>query len=181
METTSHAQQKGRHQFSSMTNHRHSNNTSIDRLDPARKIQLWTSRSATDWGDDVASSNVWYIYLISSLNFLFLRMFLLSVSFVVPLCNVTSLISQRFQPSHSLWWFRTNEPDRGLEFANKLFQRYFKKKQIHFLTVRNQETESSITEQLIRTLWTRIWRYFTFKDTERHVDLSQHVISEIWN
>jgi len=29
----------------------------------------------------------------SSLNFLFFRMFLLSVSFVVPLCSVTSLIN----------------------------------------------------------------------------------------
>jgi len=60
--------------------------------------------------------------------------------------------------------------DRGLEFANKLFQRYLKKKQIHFLTAHNQETEFSITERQIRTLRSRIWRYFTFKDTERHVD-----------
>jgi len=35
-------------------------------------------------------------------------MFLLSVSFVVPLCSVTSL--KLFQPSHSLWWCCTNEP-----------------------------------------------------------------------
>jgi len=61
--------------------------------------------------------------------------------------------------------------DHGLEYAYKLFQRYLKKKQIHFLTVQNQETGSSITERLIRTLWSRIWRYFTFKDTERHVDV----------
>ena len=61
--------------------------------------------------------------------------------------------------------------DRGLEFANKLFQRYLKKKQMHFLTAQNQETESSNTERLIRTLWSQIWRYFTFKDTERHVDV----------
>ena len=59
--------------------------------------------------------------------------------------------------------------DRGLEFANKLFQRYLKKKQIHFLTVQNQETESSITERLIRTLGPEFGD--TFKDTERHVDV----------
>ena len=61
--------------------------------------------------------------------------------------------------------------DRGLEFANKLFQRYLKKKQIHLLTAQNQETESSTTERMIRTLWSRIWRNFTFKDTERYVDV----------
>jgi len=36
-------------------------------------------------------------------------MFLLSVSFVVPLYSVTSLINSLFQPWHSLWWCRTNE------------------------------------------------------------------------
>jgi len=61
VETTSHAQRKRRHQFSSVTNHRHSNNTSIDCLDPARKIQLWTSRSASDWGDDVASLDQMFV------------------------------------------------------------------------------------------------------------------------
>jgi len=61
VETTSHAQRKRRHQFSSVTNHCHSNITLLDRLDPARKIQLWTSRSATDWGDDVASLDQMFI------------------------------------------------------------------------------------------------------------------------
>jgi len=76
--------------------------------------------------------------------------------------------------------------DRGLEFANKLFQRCLKKKQIHFSTGQNQETESSIAERLIRTLLSRIWRYFTFKDTESHIDVfpdfhdptMQHFIAE---
>jgi len=34
--------------------------------------------------------------------------------------------------------------DHGLEFANKLFQRCPKKKQIQFLMAQKQETESSI-------------------------------------
>ena len=42
---------------------------------------------------------------------------------------------------------------------------------IHFLTAKKHETKSSITERMIRTLWSRIWRYFTFKDTERYVDV----------
>jgi len=29
----------------------------------------------------------------------------------------------------------------------------------------------SITERMIRTILSRIWRYFTFNDTERHVDV----------
>jgi len=31
-------------------------------------------------------------------------MFMLSASFVVPLCSVTSLITNLSQPLHSLWW-----------------------------------------------------------------------------
>ena len=61
--------------------------------------------------------------------------------------------------------------DRGLEFTNKLFQRWLKKKQIHFLTPQNQETKAAIAERMIRTLLSRVWRYFTFKDTKRCVDV----------
>jgi len=42
---------------------------------------------------------------------------------------------------------------RGLEFTNKLFQRWLKKKQIHFLTPQNQETKAVIAERIIRTLF----------------------------
>jgi len=52
--------------------------------------------------------------------------------------------------------------DRDLEFTNKLFQRWLKKKQIHFLTPQNQETKAAIAERMIRTLLSRVWRYFTF-------------------
>jgi len=60
---------------------------------------------------------------------------------------------------------------RGLEFTNKLFQRWLKKKQIHFLTPQNQETKAAIAERMIRRLLSRIWRYFPFKDTKRYVDV----------
>ena len=55
--------------------------------------------------------------------------------------------------------------------ACKLFQRWLKKKQIHFLTPQNQETKAAIAERMIRTLLSRVWRYFTFKDTNRYVDV----------
>jgi len=57
--------------------------------------------------------------------------------------------------------------DRGLEFDNKLFQRWLKKKQIHFLTPQNQETKAAIAEGMIRTFLFRIWRYFTFKGYQK--------------
>jgi len=61
--------------------------------------------------------------------------------------------------------------DRGLEFTNKLFQRWLKKKQIHFLTPQNQETKAAIAERMVRTLLSHVWRYFTFKDTKTYVDV----------
>jgi len=66
--------------------------------------------------------------------------------------------------------------DRDLEFTNKLFQRWLKKKQIHFLTPQNQETKAAIAERMIRTLLSRVWRYFTFKDTKRYVDVLQYFL-----
>jgi len=42
---------------------------------------------------------------------------------------------------------------------------------IHFLTAQNHETKSPITERMVRTLLSRIWWYFTFKESERYVDV----------
>jgi len=52
---------------------------------------------------------------------------------------------------------------------SRVLQQAFSK--FTFLTAQNHETKSSITERMIRTLLSRIWRYFTFKDTERYVDV----------
>ena len=60
--------------------------------------------------------------------------------------------------------------DQGTEFFNKHFKALLKDEDIELYNTYN-ETKSSIVECLIRTLKTRMWRYFTAKKTMRHIDI----------
>ena len=54
--------------------------------------------------------------------------------------------------------------DQGTEFFNKHFKALLKDEDIELYNTYN-ETKASVVERLIRTLKTRMWRYFTAKKT----------------
>ena len=60
--------------------------------------------------------------------------------------------------------------DQGTEFFNKHFKALLKDEDIELYNTYN-ETKASVVEQLIRTLKTRMWRYFTAKKTMRYIDM----------
>ena len=60
--------------------------------------------------------------------------------------------------------------DQGTEFFNKHFKALLKDEDIELYNTYN-ETKASVVERLIRTLKTRIWRYFTAKKTMRYIDM----------
>ncbi|CAB4015869.1 uncharacterized transposon-derived [Paramuricea clavata] len=60
--------------------------------------------------------------------------------------------------------------DQGTEFLNKHFRALMKEEDIELYTTYN-ETKASIVERLIRTLKTKMWRYFTAKKTMRYLDM----------
>ena len=60
--------------------------------------------------------------------------------------------------------------DQGTEFLNKHFRVLMKEEYIELYNTYN-ETKASIVERLIRTLKTKMWRYFTAKKTMRYVDM----------
>ena len=62
------------------------------------------------------------------------------------------------------------QTDQGTEFFNKHFQALMKKEGIVLYNTYN-ETKASIVERLIRTLKTKMWRYFTSKKTVRYIDV----------
>ena len=59
--------------------------------------------------------------------------------------------------------------DQGTEFFNKHFKALLKDEDIELYNTYN-ETKASVVERLIRTLKTRMWRYFTAKKTMRYID-----------
>ena len=60
--------------------------------------------------------------------------------------------------------------DQGTEFFNRHFQALMKEEDVELYNTYN-ETKASIVERLIRTLKTKMWRYFTAKKTMRYIDV----------
>ncbi|KAF8795493.1 putative uncharacterized transposon-derived like protein [Argiope bruennichi] len=67
------------------------------------------------------------------------------------------------------------QTDRGKEFVNKLFQNYLKRMKIKFF-VTNNNTKASVVERFNRTLKTKMWKYFTEKNTKRYIDVIDKLI-----
>ena len=91
-------------------------------------------------------------------------------AWVVPLKNKTpslvdafkTILSSRRKPEKII-------TDQGTEFFNKHFKALLKDEDIELYNTYN-ETKASVVERLIRTLKTRMWRYFTAKKTMRYID-----------
>ena len=60
--------------------------------------------------------------------------------------------------------------DHGTEFLNRQFQDLLQDKDIQFFTT-NNETKASVVERFNRTLKTRMFKYFTFKNTRKYIDV----------
>jgi hypothetical protein len=67
------------------------------------------------------------------------------------------------------------QTDQGLEFLGSKFQIFLKKHKIkHFFT--NSEVKGAIIERVNRTLKTKMFRYFTAKNTLRYIDILQALV-----
>ena len=70
----------------------------------------------------------------------------------------------------------TLQTDKGSEFLNRPLQRLLKEYGVHHFTTHNEDTKASIVDRFNRTLKTRMWRYFTKKQTLRYVDVLQDFV-----
>ena len=67
------------------------------------------------------------------------------------------------------------QTDKGTEFLNRNFQSFLQEKNIHFFTT-NSELKASVVERFNRTLKTRMWKYFTAKNTRVYIDILQDIV-----
>ena len=65
--------------------------------------------------------------------------------------------------------------DQCTEFLNRHFRALMKEEDIELYNTYN-ETKASIVERLIRTLKTKMWRYFTAKKTMRYIDMLPNLV-----
>jgi hypothetical protein len=73
------------------------------------------------------------------------------------------------------------QADKGTEFMNRLFQSLLKERNIEFFNTFNAETKASIVERLNKTLKSKLWTYFTWKNTLRYVDILPELINSYNN
>ena len=67
------------------------------------------------------------------------------------------------------------QTDKGTEFLKRNFQSFLKEKNIHFFTT-SSELKASVVERFNRTLKTRMWKYFTAKNTRVYIDILQDIV-----
>lgn len=68
------------------------------------------------------------------------------------------------------------QTDKGMEYRATTVQNLFKKLNIKFRVARSPDVKCAIAERFIRTLRDRIWRYFTYKNTKRYIDIIQQIV-----
>ena len=62
------------------------------------------------------------------------------------------------------------QSDKGTEFLNRTFLKYLKDKNIRFFQT-HSEMKASVIERFNRTIKTKMWKYFTYKNTHRYIDI----------
>ena len=67
------------------------------------------------------------------------------------------------------------QTNKGTRFLNRNFERLLKENSIHFLAT-NSELKASVVERFNCTLKTRMWKYFTAKNTRVYIDILQEIL-----
>jgi len=65
--------------------------------------------------------------------------------------------------------------DKGLEFINKDTQNLLKKNDVHWFATEN-ETKAQVVERLNRTLKTKMYKYFTYKNSKVWIDIIDQLL-----
>lgn len=118
----------------------------------------------------LASHNDDYKYLLTCIDILS------KYAWAIPLKNKKSEeIVSAFKKIFSERVPQTLQTDAGKEFTNKHFQNFLKKNKVHFFTTHNS-TKASIVERFNRTLKTKMFKYFTEKNTKRFMDVIDELL-----
>lgn len=73
------------------------------------------------------------------------------------------------------------QTDKGTEFKNVTFQKLLTDNGVKFYAAQNNDIKASVIERWIRTLKTRMYRYFTHARTLRYLDVLHHLVTSYNN
>ena len=71
---------------------------------------------------------------------------------------------------------RLLQTDKGTEFVNDKFQTMLRNRGVHWYSSENPDTKAALAERLIRTIKERLFRYMTYKNTNRYIDVLGDVV-----
>ena len=63
------------------------------------------------------------------------------------------------------------QTDKGKEFINATFQNRLKDLKIQFYVSQNEDIRASVIERLNRTLKTKMWKYFTHRNSDKYINV----------
>ena len=66
--------------------------------------------------------------------------------------------------------------DKGTEFTNRLVVNFFRQEGVRIYFTENTEVKANYAERVIRTLRGRLFRYLTFKNSDRYIDDLQNIV-----
>ena len=72
---------------------------------------------------------------------------------------------------------RLFQTDKGKEFIGTVMQQFLKSKNILHRVTRNPDVKAAIVERFNRTLKEKMWRYFTYKNSRRYIDVLQDLVT----
>jgi hypothetical protein len=121
----------------------------------------------------LASYNKGFKYLLTCIDVLS------RYAWVVPLKDKTGkTLTEAFEVIFKLGRQQIRlQTDRGTEFTNRVFQKFLKENNVHFVTTDNDETKASIVERFNRTLKTKMWKYFKHRETLTYVDVLPDMVA----
>ena len=73
------------------------------------------------------------------------------------------------------------QSDKGTEFVNNTFQQMLARYNIKHYTSENDDIKCAVIERWHRTLMAKLYRYFTYANTERYIDVIQDIVQSYNN
>ena len=68
------------------------------------------------------------------------------------------------------------QTDKGTEFVNKRVQKLIEEHKVYFYTSENEDIKAAVVERFNRTLKTKMWKYFTHKNTIKYIDVLDDLV-----
>lgn len=97
-------------------------------------------------------------------------------AWIVPLINKSAeSIRNAFVTIFKIIKPKSIQTDKGTEFFNKNLMSLLKKKNIKIYST-NSELKASVVERFNRTIKEKMWRYFTFKNNQKFIDILNDLV-----